>query len=451
MTLTQETTDQDQARLIAATRKYKASKELLMRMWANPEHLTNWWGPVGFSITTFEMDFKTGGVWRFTMNAPNGQKYPNQIRYRLVSPNRIEFDHSPGNGVVDFSVTVLFTEMGDETEMSFTSTFASIEQKELSETKFHAREGLAMTLSRLDELVVRQDPNALELVIVRKFKAPQALVWKALTDEEDIQKWGCPLGLKLQRVTGQLKAGGRWESSMISPDGDSYDSEGEYLEVIPTSTLKYTHRWKKEDGTFKPTTTISVGLTENEGMTTMVFVQAGFWSEEAKFAHLGGWTSSFHKLALLVDPTMGSETLNLVREFHATIDLVWKSWTEPERLAAWFAPKPYTVPRCEIDLRPGGMFTLVMRGPDGQEHPMMAQFTDVEPNSSLGWVCSVLGFDQEIALQGGTNIYFEDLGKTARVSVHAYMGAVTEQGKMMAGGMEIGWNMTLDQLGEVLA
>jgi uncharacterized protein YndB with AHSA1/START domain len=46
---------------------------------------------------------------------------------------------------------------------------------------------------------------------------------------------------------------------------------------------------------------------------------------------------------------------------------VWKVWTTPEHLKHWFCPKPWQTTSCEIDLRPGGAFTSVMRGPEGQE------------------------------------------------------------------------------------
>lgn len=45
-------------------------------------------------------------------------------------------------------------------------------------------------------------------------------------------------------------------------------------------------------------------------------------------------------------------------------ELVWTAWTDPEHLEAWFVPRPFETIECEIDLRPGGIFCTVMRGPD---------------------------------------------------------------------------------------
>jgi len=44
------------------------------------------------------------------------------------------------------------------------------------------------------------------------------------------------------------------------------------------------------------------------------------------------------------------------RDFDAPRDLVWKSWTEPERLKHWWGPKGFVVHTCKVDLRPGGRF-----------------------------------------------------------------------------------------------
>ena len=59
--------------------------------------------------------------------------------------------------------------------------------------------------------------------------------------------------------------------------------------------------------------------------------------------------------------------LVLEREIDVPVSLVWKVWTTPEHLKHWFCPKPWQTTQCAIDLRPGGLFTSVMRGPEGQE------------------------------------------------------------------------------------
>jgi len=47
--------------------------------------------------------------------------------------------------------------------------------------------------------------------------------------------------------------------------------------------------------------------------------------------------------------------------------LVWRAWTDPEEMKKWFTPAPWSTVRCEIDLRPGGIFRAIMRSPEGQD------------------------------------------------------------------------------------
>jgi uncharacterized protein YndB with AHSA1/START domain len=62
-----------------------------------------------------------------------------------------------------------------------------------------------------------------------------------------------------------------------------------------------------------------------------------------------------------------AEDLDLVleRTIDAPRELVWKAQTRPEHLKQWFAPRPYEISECELDLRPGGIFRIRMTGPDG--------------------------------------------------------------------------------------
>jgi uncharacterized protein YndB with AHSA1/START domain len=55
----------------------------------------------------------------------------------------------------------------------------------------------------------------------------------------------------------------------------------------------------------------------------------------------------------------------ITREFDAPRALVWKAFTEPERMQRWWGPKGFTVIAANMDLRPGGIYHYGMRAPDG--------------------------------------------------------------------------------------
>jgi uncharacterized protein YndB with AHSA1/START domain len=54
------------------------------------------------------------------------------------------------------------------------------------------------------------------------------------------------------------------------------------------------------------------------------------------------------------------------RVFDAPRDLVWKAWSEPERLAQWWGPKECELRVASLDFRPGGVFHYAMDWPDGR-------------------------------------------------------------------------------------
>lgn len=84
---------------------------------------------------------------------------------------------------------------------------------------------------------------------------------------------------------------------------------------------------------------------------------------------------------MLPDPaTIPSDRrLEIEREFDAPRDLVWMMFADPYHLSQWWGPKGFTNPVVELDLRPGGRWYHVMRGPDGKDYPADSEFIEVSP------------------------------------------------------------------------
>jgi len=82
--------------------------------------------------------------------------------------------------------------------------------------------------------------------------------------------------------------------------------------------------------------------------------------------------------------------LVLERSVEAPASLLWKAWTKAEHLKAWFTPKPWTTPVAELDVRPGGKFRTVMRGPDGEEFDNVGCYLEVIEEKKLVWTTALL-------------------------------------------------------------
>lgn len=102
-------------REIVISRVFDAPRALVYKMWTDPAHVCNWFGPKGFTCTMHSMDVRVGGHWRFDMRAPNGHVYPNWIQYVEIVPNeRLVFDHGAGQDDPGmFRVTITFDEQSD--------------------------------------------------------------------------------------------------------------------------------------------------------------------------------------------------------------------------------------------------------------------------------------------------------------------------------------------------
>ncbi len=89
-------------------------------------------------------------------------------------------------------------------------------------------------------------------------------------------------------------------------------------------------------------------------------------------------------MALLVKPDPKLD-LVLTRDIDVPRELVWAAWTTPEHVMKWFTPRPWRTTECEIDLRPGGIFRTVMRGPEGEVSNNLGCYLEVTPNERLIW------------------------------------------------------------------
>lgn len=114
-------------RTIVTTRLLDAPRELVFRLYAEPQHLAQCWGPRGFTNTFHEYDFRPGGHWRFIMHGPDGQDYPNHSIFdEIVQPERIVFRHI--DPVHEFQMTILLEERDARTQLTWRMLHPTVEK-----------------------------------------------------------------------------------------------------------------------------------------------------------------------------------------------------------------------------------------------------------------------------------------------------------------------------------
>ena len=139
-------------------------------------------------------------------------------------------------------------------------------------------------------------------------------------------------------------------------------------------------------------------------------------------------------------------TLNITRTFDAPRALVWKMWTDPAHVAAWFSPEHFTTPVVRMDVRPGGAIHMVMRGPDGQDHPFDGRFVSLDEPEQLVMRTWINLPDGSTWFAVEQTVRFEEIdGRT----IQHFSAEVLEARADAIGplsGMEMGWSQSLDKL-----
>ncbi len=151
-------------------------------------------------------------------------------------------------------------------------------------------------------------------------------------------------------------------------------------------------------------------------------------------------------------PTPNDRDLVLTRFIAAAPASVYRCWTEPELLRQWFAPLPYTTPRAELDVRPGGRSLVVMRSPDGQEMPNPGVYLEVVPNQRLvmtdafteAWELAEKPFMTLILT------FEEEAGGTRYTALARHWSAADRETHEQM-GFHTGWGICTDQLAALAA
>ena len=138
-------------REIVVSRVIDAPRELVFQAFTEVRHLSQWWGPEGFTTTTREFEFRVGGEWIFVMHGPDGTDYQEWISYTdITPPGRIALLHGESRGDANaFESVLTFTPEGSATRIEMRTVFPTKELRDEVVEKYHAIEGGQQTLNNL--------------------------------------------------------------------------------------------------------------------------------------------------------------------------------------------------------------------------------------------------------------------------------------------------------------
>jgi uncharacterized protein YndB with AHSA1/START domain len=151
--------------------------------------------------------------------------------------------------------------------------------------------------------------------------------------------------------------------------------------------------------------------------------------------------------------------LEFDRVYDAPVDVVWSAWTDPEKLRQWWGPDNVTIEECELDLRVGGRFYIVMKagagmGPfKGMLWPMEATFTAVEPHLRLAYSANAWteGQEEDTQLDQSTDVTFSEQSGKTHIHVKATINKAGPKAGMAVQGMQYGFNQQFEKLRKFLA
>jgi len=309
-----------------------------------------------------------------------------------------------------------------------------------------------------------------EIRLSRTFHAPPELVWEAFTNPKHVAKWWGPKGFTTTTEIMDVRPGGEWKHVMKGPDGTLYPNHSVYTAVEKPRLIAYKHAGRREGG---PGVAFEAFVTfEPEGEGTRVTLRQVFTSPEARdkvireFGAVEGGKSHLESLSeFLAHLAATDRDFVLTRTFDAPRERVFAAWTDPKRLAQWWGPRGYDNPVCDMDVRPGGRYRIVMRSPEGAEYPIVGEFVEIVKPSRIVMTMDASEhpkefFDQLDAVRPAsekgrgfrpltTVLFDEHFGKTTVTVIQTFETPADVDANRKLGAAE-GWGGSFDKLAALL-
>lgn len=293
-----------------------------------------------------------------------------------------------------------------------------------------------------------------EMTMVRTFEAPPGVVFDCFVDPVHFARWWGPAGCQNTIYKLEARPGGEISLRMAGP-GYDHVMGGEYMEIERPNRLVFRSKaFEAPDGGWGIVNRITLIFEDVGGATritmhTLVERAQGDLVLGALGGMRAGWGQSMERLGDLVggggkvDLEVSDRRIVLTRAFDAPRDLVWKALTEPEAFARWWCAGATIVQ--EMDVRPGGKWSVRQTSPDGSSHRFFGEYVAVEPPARL---VMTQGFDAyaPIAVE---HVLAEEWGRTVLTRTMTFPDNGYRDG-MLQSGLNRGVEGSYEKLAELL-
>ena len=152
------------------------------------------------------------------------------------------------------------------------------------------------------------------------------------------------------------------------------------------------------------------------------------------------------KLEVIAPP---DEPIIITRRFiKASAELLFEMWTRPEHMKQWLGPRDMVMTECEVDLRVGGGYRYVHRGPDGVDYGFHGTYLEIDKPHRM--VCTFV-FEMFPQAEAVDTLTLEPRDGGTMVTTHSRHPSIQARDGHLNGGMERGMSEGYERLEALVA
>lgn len=148
-----------------------------------------------------------------------------------------------------------------------------------------------------------------------------------------------------------------------------------------------------------------------------------------------------------------NKTVNVKREFNASLSNVWSAWTEAEILDQWWAPAPFKSKTKSMEFKEGGRRMYAMVSPEGDERWSFFEYTSISPKTNFKHTSTFCDADANPIPNFGSSLWditFSEEGELTVVDIAISRDNFAEIEQLIATGFKEGFTSALTGLEKIL-